>query len=73
MLNWYVRSIGCLFRSVPTYLVAHHLRKLGLTDDAEMQYPDLAEKVNAVRREALQTAAAWWVGPCLCRLHGGRW
>jgi hypothetical protein len=44
---------------VPTYLVAHHLRKLGLTDDAEMQYPDLAEKVNAVRREALQTAAAW--------------
>lgn len=44
--------------SVPTYLVAHHLRKLGLTDDAEMQYPDLAEKVNAVRREALQTAAA---------------
>jgi hypothetical protein len=59
VLNWYVRSILLTCCSVPTYLAADYLRKLGLTDDAEMEYPDLADKVNAVRREALQSAAAW--------------
>jgi hypothetical protein len=40
-------------------MTAHHLRKLGLTDEAEMAYPDLAEKISAVRKEAVLTAAAW--------------
>lgn len=45
--------------SSPTYLVGHYLSKLGLTEEAEMQYPDLADKITAVRREAIHTAAAW--------------
>lgn len=26
-----------------------------------MAYPDLAEKIHAVREEAVKTALAWWV------------
>lgn len=47
--------------SAPITVVGHHLRKLGLTEEAEMAYPDLAEKIHAVREEAVKTALAWWV------------
>jgi hypothetical protein len=39
-------------------VVAHQLRELGLTAEAERQYPDLAPKILAVRLEAMATAQA---------------
>lgn len=44
---------------VPTSMSAQYLAKLNLTDEAEMQHPEVATKINAVRREALQMAGAW--------------
>lgn len=56
----YVASCSCSFSCrVPTSMSAQYLAKLNLTDEAEMQHPEVATKINAVRREALQLAGAW--------------
>lgn len=57
---WEHRLSYCVvFCSVPSTVVAHMLKKLGLSDEGEQQYPDLAVKIRAVRKEAVKTAEAW--------------
>jgi len=57
---WEHRLSDCVvFCSVPSTVVAHMLQKLGLSDEGELQYPDLAVKIRAVRKEACKTGEAW--------------
>jgi hypothetical protein len=40
-------------------MLGHYMKKLNLTEEAEMQHPEVAAKINAVRREAVQITHAW--------------